>query len=311
MKVFVTGISGFLGLHAALQWQDRYEVSGAYHAHPVELPGIRTVRLDATNAGAVRAALEQARPDVVVHTAALTNVDACETDPQAAHALHVTASRAVAEAAQRIGARLVHISTDHLFSGQRPWMTEAEAPAPVNVYARTKWEAEQAVQAADAHALIVRTNFFGWGVPRRPSSSDWVVQGLRQGRELPVFTDVHFTPILVNTLVDLLAELIERKTEGVWHVAGRERVSKAEFAQRLARAFGLPERLLKPARLVDRPLAAPRPADLSLNTDRIARLLGRPMPGLDEGFNSLQALEQAGWPARLAAASMAPAPSAR
>ena len=206
-RLFITGASGLLGLNAALQCRDRFRVTGTYRDHPVAIDGARLVRLDVLDAAAVDACLADARPEVVLHTAGMTNVEVCERDPAAARSLNVDAAAVVARAATRAGARLIHISSDHLFDGTAPLVDEDASPSPLNVYARTKAEAEAAVAAACPDALIVRTNFYGWGSPLKASFSDWILAALRRGSSLSMFTDVFFTPVLVNDLIDLALDL--------------------------------------------------------------------------------------------------------
>jgi dTDP-4-dehydrorhamnose reductase len=278
-----------------------------YHRHPVVAPGITGVRSDANGPGALAAIVLDLQPDLVVHTAGLTNVDECERQPETADRLNVGASEEIAAAATRVGARLVHISSDHLFSGTRASRGEEEAPSPVNVYGRTKVAAEAAVLAVAPSALIIRTNFYGWGTPVRRSFSDWILDRLRAGTRLRMFTDAVFTPILVNHLSEALFDLLSRGATGVFNVAGRERVSKYEFGCRLAERFGYDRGHIEPASLHEFPFAARRPPDLSLDVAKVERLLGAPMPDVAQGLDRLAALEQEGWPSALAAALPRPA----
>jgi dTDP-4-dehydrorhamnose reductase len=187
-------------------------------------------------------------------------------------------------------------------------VTEETAPCPVNVYGRTKAEAERAVQEAHPGALIIRTNFYGWGSPLKASLSDWLLAGLARGLRRPTFADVWFTPILINDLLEVVLALADRGARGIYHVAGADRVTKHAFAVALAETFGYPNRLLVPVQLADRPRAARRPRDLSLSVDKTTAALDRPLPGLREGLGRLLALRQAGWPARLAQAVTIEAP---
>ena len=296
MRLFVTGISGLLGLNAALQLKDRHEVSGAFLTHPVRIEGVRIFRLDLTDEAATRELIAEVRPEVVLHTAGLTNVDACEKDPAGAERLHVEASAHVARAARAAGATMVHISTDHLSDGTKALISETAPPAPINEYARTKWRAEQAVAGICPEALIIRTNFFGWGTPVKASFSDWILGGLRQQHELPLFVDVHITPILINALVEMLERLLGRGAKGVYNVGGGERVSKYEFGVRLARTFGYSANTLRAVSVREAPLRARRPQDMSLSADKVTTFLGQRLPLLDESLSRLNALGEQAWP---------------
>jgi len=299
VRIFITGVSGLLGLNAGLHLKERHDVTGCYWSHPVRIDGLETIRLDLSDAAAVHRALDELQPQIILHTAGLTNVDACEDNPSEAERLNVEISEHVARAAQAVGAFLVHISTDHMSDGTKALVTETAAPAPLNVYAQTKWQAECAVTKLCPEALIVRTNFFGWGSLVKASFSDWVLQGLRQGKTLPLFVDVYITPILINQLVDVIERLLQRRATGIFNVAGRDRVSKFEFGMRLAKVFGYPGDALRPVSVRDVPLRAQRPLDMSLNTDKVAKAVGRAMPSVEDSLRELKNLDESGWRARV------------
>lgn len=295
MRILITGVSGLLGWNAARQLVGRHEVTGCFWRHPVHLEGARIIPCDLREPAEAQAIIRETRPELILHTAGLTDVDECERHPDLAHALNVTITAHVAQAARQCGARLVHLSTDHLFEGRQGWADETHPPAPINVYAETKREAEQIVQAVTPEAVIVRTNFYGWGPSHRASLSDWILMGLRQGQERTMFTDVFITPILINDLVDLLLELVQRGIRGVIHAAGSERVSKHDFAIQLAQVFGCVAGQIRPISVDAFPFTAKRPKDMSLSTAKVSRLLGRPMPTVIEGLTRLKRLEEKGW----------------
>jgi dTDP-4-dehydrorhamnose reductase len=307
MKVFITGVSGLLGLNVAWQLRDRFEIHGCYNSHPLLAPGIRAVRCDLAQSDAVGALLMSVRPGVIINAAGLTSVDRCESDPDLARRLNVEAATLLARIATTIGSRLIHVSTDHLFDGVAARRSESDVVSPLNVYARTKWQAELRVLEACPTALVVRTNFFGWGTSRRESFSDWVLNGLEQARRLPMFDDVFFTPILVNDLIDRFVSLFDRGASGVLHVGGADRLSKFQFGVRLARTFGYPETGIVPVPIDAMKLGAPRPRDMSLDSRQAELLLGSPMPTLDDGFARLQRLSREQWPQALERAMSASA----
>lgn len=296
MRLFITGISGLLGLNAALAARDRFEVSGCFLSHPVAAEGIRAYQTDVRAVDAVAEALEPARPDVVIHTVGMSNVDACEVDPGLALDVNVSAARSVAEVTRALDARLVHISTDHLFDGQGSWKTEIDPLAPLNTYAKTKGEAEQVVLEAHPDALVIRTNFYGWGTSVRTSFSDWIIRALAQGTELTMFNDVFFTPILVNDLIEAIFALLAQEATGLFHLAGGERLSKYDFAVRMAETFGRPTARVRSVSATAVPLRARRPADMSLSCAKAEALLGRKMPSAITGLQRLKELERCGWP---------------
>ena len=142
---------------------------------------------------------DEAQIGIVVHAAGMTSVEECEAKPDLARHINVDLAGNVAKACAKLGLPLIHISTDHLFSGEMPFLAETSPVTPVNVYGRTKAEAELQVLEAHPLALVIRTNFYGWGTSYRRSFSDVIIETLRSGRELNLFKDVFYTPILVET----------------------------------------------------------------------------------------------------------------
>lgn len=294
MKLFITGISGLLGQSAARLTNGRFEVSGCYSKSSISINNVRALKLDITDMTSIEQALVDFKPDIILHTAAMTNVDECETNPTAANQTNVEATRNTASIAEKLGAKLVHLSTDQLFDGTSAWMTEEDVPAPLNIYGNTKRLAEQVALEKCPTTLVVRTNFFGWGMPPRTSFSDWIIQGLEQDQKLTMFSDVFYTPILMDHLVDVIIDLVDRGATGIFNVAGSERISKYGFALRTSDMFGYPSNNIQSASVDGFPFKAQRPKDMSLNTEKVSEFLKRPMPTVMEGLEALHELQPNG-----------------
>ena len=299
MKLFITGISGLLGLNLALQFRDRFEVSGSYNQHPVHLASVEALQLDLDRPGELQEALNAVQPDVIIHTAALANVDQCQNNPELAHRMNVEYSETVGSIARSLGAYLVSISTDHLFPGNSACLTEDAEPAPINTYGRTKLLGEQAVLAACPDGLVIRTNFFGWGTPARASFSDWILGALERGEALNMFQDVYFSPILINILGEHLAKLIELRASGILNVGGSERISKHEFALKLCQVFGYETERINATCVSDSNLTAQRPKDMSLSVSKVETLLKTGMPTVVQSLERLKEMGEEGWTGEL------------
>jgi len=289
-RVFIAGVSGLLGSSMAAEWRNRFCVAGCFLAHSPTIDGVEAVRIDLASQS-LHEILSRFSPDLVVNCAGLTDVDACEADPSRARLLNETMARAVADACVRKNIRLVHISTDHLFDGTVALASEETVPRPVNVYGATKWAGERAVAELCPEALIVRTNFFGWGSPHRVSFSDWVLDILRGGKSQAMFNDVYFSPILIQDLLEIILSLVGRDARGLFHVCGCDRVSKFEFALKMAEVFGLYSGNLWPASISQAGLRAPRPHDMSLSCRKMEGLLGFSAPSLDAGLRKLKSIQ--------------------
>jgi dTDP-4-dehydrorhamnose reductase len=274
--------------------RDRWDVVLGTHVHSVTLGGVIACSLNLEDVNRLAIQLDEIAPDLVVHTAGLTSVDRCEEDPVGARHANAVLARNVAEATASRHIKLVHISTDHLFAGTRSGYREDDTPEPLNEYARSKLLAEEWVVQADPGALIVRTNFFGWSHAGRQSFSDWIIYSLRAGKTITLFDDVYFTPILADTLATVSHRLVEHASGGIFNLVGDERVSKYEFAVRLAQAFDLPGTLIQRGKIRGAGLYAKRPSDMSLDNTRARNLLGCGLGRLDDYFQTLRHQESKG-----------------
>ena len=269
-----------------------------YHSQPVHFRGVYTTGLDLRAPRDFRALLQRTRPRWVIHCAALTDVDACESAPGLAFTVNATMAGEVAAAAAAIGAGVIYISTDAFWDGAGPHR-ESDVTAPLNIYTITKLVGEDTVQAANPKSLIVRTNIFGWSPVRRRKLAEWVLGQLEGGHDVPGFTDVCFNPLLANDLADILFELTDREVTGLFNVASSGVVTKYGFAVILATEFGFDPLRVKPASMARTTPRALRPLDTSLDVGRISLLLGRPMPTIIDGVRGLRRLRDTGYLERL------------
>lgn len=280
-SVFITGGSGLLGVNWAVAVRQERAVTLGIHERAVALAGVDVRRTDLESVDALAHLFEASGCRSVINTAGLTNVEACEADPERAAHVNVTLAANVASACARLGIAMVHISTDHLFGHGAAAAVETDAVEPVNVYARTKAEGEQRVLDACPAAVVVRTNFYGWGPSYRRSFSDTILSGLRSGAPLRLFWDVLYTPILMAPLIEAVHGLIDRHATGIFHVTGDDALSKFDFGVRVARAFGLDERLIVRTSIREMTDLVPRPTRMVLANHKVTAALGRPIGGVD------------------------------
>ncbi|MGZ8156285.1 MAG: SDR family oxidoreductase [Burkholderiales bacterium] len=290
----MTGGSGLLALNWACALRGEHEVVLATHTRRVALAGTTSVALTLDDENALARSLDAIAPDLIVHTAGLTSVDACERDPALARYANAELARNVAQASKRVGSRLIHISTDHLFGGHRSFYRETDPAEPLNVYAQTKLLAEQWVGEACPDALIVRTNFFGWGHRLRQSFSDWIHYNLAAGKSLTMFDDVFITTILIDRLALYSHRLAALGASGIYNVAGDERLSKYAFGERFAETFGLSKSLLQRGKIAASQLSAKRPPDMSLDNAKARERLGTLLGTTAEFLQSLKEQDVAG-----------------
>jgi len=282
-RMLVTGGSGYLGEWIITLAHPAWDVTASYLHHPPapnrDTPGGSWRRLDVRDKTAVNTLVREIRPAIIVHTAALNPGQGA--DFQAVNAL---GTRHVACAAAAHRARLIHISTDVVFDGQKGNYVEDDPPSPITPYGRSKAQAEAEVWGAGAKATVVRTSLiYGWR-PRIDRNTRWIVGDLRAGKPVRLFTDELRCPIWVESLAAAVVELAGLMYTGVLHVAGAQALSRYEFGVRLARFHGLDPGPLIPVR--SRESGLHRPLDCTLDCSRARALLRTPLPGVDQVLGS-------------------------
>jgi dTDP-4-dehydrorhamnose reductase len=273
--MLVTGGSGYLGGWVARLARREWDVTATFFLHPADEPPVAWRHLDVRDEAAVRSLVSRVRPDVVVHTAA--ERPGSEVDFAAVNG---AGTRHVARAAAERGARLIHLSTDVVFDGEKGGYVEEDLPRPVHAYGRSKARAEEEVRQAGGEAVIIRTSLiYGWR-PTIGRHTQWIIDGLAAGKTVRLFTDEFRNPIWVQSLASALVELAGSTVTGVLHVAGAQKLSRYDFGLRLLRFHGRDPAAVLPTSA--RALGLSRPLNCTLDCSRARVLLATPLPGVDE-----------------------------
>jgi dTDP-4-dehydrorhamnose reductase len=273
----VTGAAGFLGMNVGVALRGRVDGVGVVRQHTMASPFDREVCLELRDATAIAERVREIRPDVIFHAAAVSGHETCERNPEEAYAVNVTATKAIAQAAAEIDARMVYISTDAVFSGAHGNYSEADEPEPFSLYGETKLAGEHAVLEAGSRGLVVRTNFFGWSSSGRRSVLEFFVNSLRDGQDVQGYPDFIVTSIYVQSLVDAVWQMVNSGLTGLIHVASSDAVSKHDFGVAVAEQFGFDASLISPRGAAYGGHSTSRSRDISLNTDLAASLRGEPL----------------------------------
>jgi len=292
----ITGGSGLLGGNLAMMAREKFEVYATYYRHPIKIKNCVTLAMDIRNRRETFRAVSRIRPELIVHTAALTDVDYCEEHPNEAYSLNVEGTRNLAMAAESVGAKFIYISTDSVFDGKKGMYTEEDLPNPLNCYAKTKLEGERILGEFDLNYTIIRTCIYGWNMQRKFSLAEWVIDGLCNNKKRPMFTDVFFSPILVNNLAEAIFEIYERDIQGVLNVAGSERCSKFQFGKKVAEVFSLDGSYIEPISINDYAgFKAVRPRDVSLDISKAKKMLHTKLLNVEEGLVWMRELLENGF----------------
>ena len=273
--ILITGGSGLLAVNWFYYKRNDFKVYLGLNERQIHPSGSEVIFLDFLSENNFVKQLEAINPTVVIHTAGLTSVEKCENNPDLAFLVNVGFSKFIAQATYRLGIKMVHISTDHLFDGNKSMLTEEEPTRAINVYGQTKALAENTVLEHNPDALVIRTNFYGWGTSYRKSFSDHIIHSLREDQSLFLFNDVYYTPILAEKLIETVHDLLDKKAKDTFHVVSDDRISKYDFGVLIAEIFDLDKSLIQKSTLMSNMNLVQRPGDMSLSNKKVRELLGR------------------------------------
>ena len=291
MKVMVTGASGLLGQKLVVEAAGRgFEVLPLDYVHGLDTPAGPVQPVDITDPDQVGDRVRTFAPDWVVNAAAYTAVDDSEGAREKVRAVNVEGVRHLQAACRGAGARLVALSTDYVFDGTAgPYAEDAERN-PLGVYGRSKAAMEEMLEASGWPALVVRTMVLYGAAPGvRTNFGLWVVKSLRAGERIRVVTDQLGNPTLASDLARLILGMAEQDGAGTFHAAGRDRVSRYEFAVRIARSFDLDPDRIEPVTTEELGQRADRPLESGLVMDRLRKDFGLEPLGLDASLERFAA----------------------
>jgi dTDP-4-dehydrorhamnose reductase len=287
LKLLITGASGLLGSRLAeLAIRKNHQVYSAYSQHQ---PTYGTpIQLDISDKNHIEKALKKIKPEAVVHAAALTDVDKCELDKELAWKINAEATNHIATASARINSHLTYVSTDYVFDGEKGFYREEDETNPISYYGYTKLKGEEFIKKHATKWCIARPSvLYGW-LGYKQNFATWLINSLNQKKEVKVLKDQYVSPTLNTNLAEMLLEISQRKILGILHTAGATRVSRHEYAVKLAEVFNLNTDFIKPAKIHEMSWKAKRPRDSSLNVVKAMDLLNKKPLKLNQAFEVMK-----------------------
>ena len=291
-RILFTGGSGLLALNCAIYLRNDFDIYLGLHKRIISLEGVQTCELNLENEEELEFILKRIKPDILINTAGMTNVEECELNPQEAFKINSIIPGTLAKISKNLDIYFIHISTDHLFDGNKSLVTEFEPTCPLNIYGKSKEIGENEVLKNNKDALIVRTNFFGWGTSYRRSFSDTIYYSLMTEKKITLFEDVFYTPILIETLIEILLKLFSIDINGIINIVSNERITKYKFGILLAQVFGFDSNFILPSSISNNKKLVYRPKDMSLSNQKLLNLLQ--IPTLEKQMALLKKQEKTG-----------------
>lgn len=235
-KIYVTGIAGMLGYNIYETLRDRADITGL-DVTDIVIPGLSYQKVSLYDREHVERSIAEAAPDVLIHTAAMIHVDGCEENPVEAKRLNTEVTEQLAAICHKYRIKMIYISTDAVFDGESPELYKEEDPVnPLNVYGQSKLDGEKCVLNYPEN-LVLRTNIYGINIQKKQSFGEWIYYSLKEGKTLNMFTDIDFSPILVNELAELIYLSCQKNLCGLYHACGTGCITKYDFGMEMKRAF--------------------------------------------------------------------------
>ena len=271
-RILITGAGGFLGWHICREAvQAGLGVLGTYNSRvPAVVPGAEIVKADITDYAGLKQLLKSFRPASIIHAAAVASPAACAADPVYSERVNVTATANLAGIASDLNVKLLFLSTDLVFSGQNAPYTENSEPDPVCLYGEQKVRAEISVlNESESHCVCRMPLMFGSHPQHRDNALEFILSALHKRKAVKMFTDEYRSMLGALSAAEGLLFAAGNFT-GLYHLGGKEKVSRYDFAVNTARIFGFDnyERYIQPALQQEVEFSVARPPDVSMDSSK-------------------------------------------
>ena len=275
-RILVVGSNGMLGQRVVsfFSKQMNFEIIGCSVEEEPVANNYEYYCCDLTKRENVKKIIYDFYPDFIVNAAAFTNVDLSEIEREDAWKVNVKGVEYLAEAARVLDSHLIHISSDYIFDGTNGPYAENAKPNPLGYYGRTKLASENALKISGSMHTILRTNVLFGIADSRPDFVRWVINSLNGDKQIRIVTDQYNNPTFIDDLVQAISKVIEFKKEGIYHIGGRDFLSRFEFTEKIADFFDLDKTLISPIETEELNQRARRPLRSGLITLKAETELG-------------------------------------
>ena len=282
LKFLVTGSAGLIGNQLVNDLSKSHDVISCYNNSKPEF-GI-PMNMDLQNHEMISNILREAKPDVVIHLGAMTNVDLCEDKQLLASKINTKATQIISEECSKLNSFLIYVSTDYVFDGKSGKYKEDDVTNPIGFYGKSKLDGEYAVQKFSSNWCIARTSTpFGYHSSKK-SFPVWLIENLQNDKSVKILTDQITSPTYVPNLSSMLMEISQKKIEGIIHVSGATKISRFDFASLIVEKLNLDKNLLKPIKMDEINFKAQRPKDSSLDVSKATSILSEKPESVEQSL---------------------------
>lgn len=292
-RIYITGIAGMLGANIAYLLKEKYEIIGVDKL-VFKAEGIISECFDLLDYSKLEKSIVHWKPDYLIHTAALVDVDLCEEKKDFAYSLNSELTSVLAKLCNEVSCKMLYVSTDAVFDGEEKKLyTEEDITEPINWYGRTKLLGETDV--LKSNHLVVRTNIYGFNVQDKNSFGEWIYKSLQQGKKINMFTDIIFSPVLVSDLTEILIKLLEGNKFGLYHVCASGSISKYDFGKYMQQIFSISKGMICKTASDGFPFIAKRAKNMGLSNQKVKIELDIEIPTPKESIVRFYELYCAGY----------------
>ncbi len=271
-RILITGANGMLGSKLVTYFGSQNEICAADLEPSIFNKNYTSYTIDLTDHNSVKRLIAEYKPEIIIHCAGLINVDQCESEPGIAESVNVKATKYLALSCSE-NTLFVYVSTDQVYGLKHSLTEDSTDLVQNNVYAKTKFEGEEAVRRICPKHIIARTNIFGWNMKSgRVSSAEWIINSIKSGQTIFLFNDYLFSPIYVGAFARILNGLFAFDYSGTVNIGASDYCSKLQFGEELVKVLGLDSKLIQSKSLQEHDFVAPRIPDMRMNTSLLSNM---------------------------------------
>jgi len=290
-RLLITGGSGFLGGNLALAASSMWNTFVTYYSSPVNNKKfVHPLKIDIANKNDVENLVNRISPAIIIHTSAITNFNYCAENQEKAWQTNVIGTENIVLAAEKIKARLIYISSDLVYSGNKSFSSENDVPSPESYYGKTKLEGEKMVSSISSNYCIARISLsYGFSINTSLCFTEVMINKLKERKKIKLFHDEYRTPIYIDNLCKILLEITKKDNlKGLFNICGPDRISRYEFGIQLSKIFEFDEELVIPISIDEFNFKDKRPKDCSMNNKKAMNVLETKFWSIEEGLKDMK-----------------------